>query len=162
MKPIVFIFLTLLLPATASAFCFEEAGIEYGISPLLLRSIAQHESGMNPVGGLPERQRHLRLRPHADQLHLGQGLGDGTLDEARRSVHQRQDRCVDPCTMHAASRLHLEGGRLLPQQHPGKERTIRRPHRRPHGKAGPVERKPDPDADSFDAATRPFLHHLER
>jgi len=49
MKPIVFIILTLFLPHMASAFCFEEAGIEYGISPLLLRSIAQHESGMNPL-----------------------------------------------------------------------------------------------------------------
>ncbi|HOI16662.1 MAG TPA: lytic transglycosylase domain-containing protein [Geobacteraceae bacterium] len=48
MKPIVFI-ITLLLPANVSAFCFKEAGIEYGISPLLLRSIAQHESGMNPA-----------------------------------------------------------------------------------------------------------------
>ncbi len=33
----------------ASAFCFEEAGFEYGISPLLLQSIARHESGMNPT-----------------------------------------------------------------------------------------------------------------
>jgi len=49
MKPIVLIILTLLLPSTVSAFCFEEAGFEYGISPLLLWSIAQHESGMNPV-----------------------------------------------------------------------------------------------------------------
>jgi len=49
MKPIVCIILTFLLPHMASAFCFEKAGIEYGISPLLLRSIAQHESGMNPA-----------------------------------------------------------------------------------------------------------------
>lgn len=49
MKRFAFIILTMLLPATVSAFCFEEAGNEYGISPLLLRSIAQHESGMNPA-----------------------------------------------------------------------------------------------------------------
>ena len=49
MKAIVFIFITLILPAVSSAFCFEEAGFEYGISPLLLQSIARHESGMNPA-----------------------------------------------------------------------------------------------------------------
>ena len=40
--------LLLLLPAFASAFCFEEAGATYGVSPLLLWSIAKHESNMNP------------------------------------------------------------------------------------------------------------------
>jgi len=40
--------LALLLPATSFGFCFEEAGNEYGVSPLLLWSIAQHESSMNP------------------------------------------------------------------------------------------------------------------
>jgi soluble lytic murein transglycosylase-like protein len=49
MKRFAFIILSLLIPASASAFCFEEAGNEYGLSPLLLQSIAQHESGMNPV-----------------------------------------------------------------------------------------------------------------
>jgi soluble lytic murein transglycosylase-like protein len=49
MKRFAFIILTMLFPASASAFCFEEAGNEYGISPHLLRSIAQHESGMNPL-----------------------------------------------------------------------------------------------------------------
>lgn len=43
------IILALLFPITASGFCFEEAGNEYGISPLLLWGIAQHESGMNPA-----------------------------------------------------------------------------------------------------------------
>jgi hypothetical protein len=49
MKHIVLMILTLLLPATAWGFCFEEAGNEYGIAPLLLWGIAQHESGMNPA-----------------------------------------------------------------------------------------------------------------
>ena len=49
MKLFAFIILTLLLPAAASAFCFEEAGNEYGVSPLLLWSIAKHESGLNPA-----------------------------------------------------------------------------------------------------------------
>lgn len=49
MKRYVFIIITMLLPVSASAFCFEEAGNEYGVSPYLLRSIAQHESGMNPL-----------------------------------------------------------------------------------------------------------------
>ena len=40
--------LLLLLPAFAYAFCFEEAGATYGVSPLLLWSIAKHESNMNP------------------------------------------------------------------------------------------------------------------
>lgn len=48
MKLFAFIILTMLLPAAASAFCFEEAGNEYGVSPLLLWSIAKHESGMDP------------------------------------------------------------------------------------------------------------------
>lgn len=32
----------------ADAFCFEEAGEEYNVSPLLLRSIAKGESNFNP------------------------------------------------------------------------------------------------------------------
>lgn len=32
----------------ANAFCFEEAGEEYNISPLILRSIAKGESDLNP------------------------------------------------------------------------------------------------------------------
>lgn len=36
-----------LLPAAAHAWCFEEAGARYGVSPLLLRSIASHESRFN-------------------------------------------------------------------------------------------------------------------
>ena len=39
----------MLLPVTASAFCFEEAGQAYGVSPLLLRGIARVESGENPT-----------------------------------------------------------------------------------------------------------------
>ena len=35
-------------PAHASAFCFEEAGSMYGISPQLLWSIAKTESNFNP------------------------------------------------------------------------------------------------------------------
>ena len=40
--------LLLLLPAFASAFCSDEAGAAYGVSPLLLWSIAKHESDMTP------------------------------------------------------------------------------------------------------------------
>jgi len=49
MKRLATLFLACLLPATASGFCFEEAGNEYGVSPLLLWGIARHESGMNPA-----------------------------------------------------------------------------------------------------------------
>lgn len=37
-----------LLLTDASAFCFEEAGKTYGISPMLLESIAKIESSLNP------------------------------------------------------------------------------------------------------------------
>ncbi len=48
--PALILFLTLLLtPGAAYPFCFEEAGAAYGISPVLLRSIADVESGMNPA-----------------------------------------------------------------------------------------------------------------
>ncbi len=36
------------VPAFSHAFCFEEAGREYDIAPLLLWSIAKNESGFNP------------------------------------------------------------------------------------------------------------------
>jgi len=36
------------MPADASAFCFEDAGKTYGISPMLLESIAKTESSLNP------------------------------------------------------------------------------------------------------------------
>lgn len=42
------LFPILLFPACSSAFCFEEAGAAYGIPPLLLWSIAKHESNLNP------------------------------------------------------------------------------------------------------------------
>ncbi|MDA8090361.1 MAG: lytic transglycosylase domain-containing protein [Nitrospiraceae bacterium] len=40
--------LLLSFPALASAFCFEQAGAEYGVSPRLLWSIAKVESGFAP------------------------------------------------------------------------------------------------------------------
>ncbi len=48
LKRITALILAFLLPATAWGFCFEEAGNEYGVSPLLLWGIARHESGLNP------------------------------------------------------------------------------------------------------------------
>lgn len=41
--------LTLALATDASAFCFEEAGTEYGINPQILRAIAKVESNFNPT-----------------------------------------------------------------------------------------------------------------
>ena len=35
------------LPSAARAWCFEEAGVRYGASPILLRAIASHESRFN-------------------------------------------------------------------------------------------------------------------
>jgi soluble lytic murein transglycosylase-like protein len=45
---IIIAFLIAALPCTCQAFCFEEAGQEYNIAPLLLWSIAKNESGFNP------------------------------------------------------------------------------------------------------------------
>jgi len=40
--------IVILLPTIASAFCFEEAGREYGVDPAVLWSIAKNESNFNP------------------------------------------------------------------------------------------------------------------
>ncbi len=39
---------TILLPSTLFAFCFEYAGNEHGITPIILESIAKIESNLNP------------------------------------------------------------------------------------------------------------------
>jgi soluble lytic murein transglycosylase-like protein len=39
---------TILLPTTLFAFCFEYAGNEHGITPVILESIAKVESNLNP------------------------------------------------------------------------------------------------------------------
>lgn len=39
---------TILLPSTLFAFCFEYAGNEHGITPIILESIAKVESSLNP------------------------------------------------------------------------------------------------------------------
>lgn len=36
-------------PAYAFSECFDQAGVHFGISPVLLKSIAAHESGFNPT-----------------------------------------------------------------------------------------------------------------
>ena len=41
--------ITVASSGTAEAFCFDEAGTMYGISPLLLRIISKGESNFNPV-----------------------------------------------------------------------------------------------------------------
>ena len=45
---LVALILLLSFPALASAFCFEQAGAEYGVSPRLLWAIADVESGFSP------------------------------------------------------------------------------------------------------------------
>ena len=44
----VFLIILFPFPALASAFCFEQAGADYGVSPGLLWSIAKVESGFAP------------------------------------------------------------------------------------------------------------------
>lgn len=49
MRLLLILFLiVILLPTIASAFCFEEAGREYGVDPAVLWSIAKNESNFNP------------------------------------------------------------------------------------------------------------------
>lgn len=43
------ILICILIPSVAFSFCFGEAGKAYGVSPLLLKSIARVESGMKPT-----------------------------------------------------------------------------------------------------------------
>ena len=53
--------LLFLLPALARAFCFEEAGKVYGVSPILLRGIAKVESGENPAASNRNRNGSVDL-----------------------------------------------------------------------------------------------------
>ena len=48
MRTLLFILLSLAFNASASEFCFKEAGDKYHIDPLLLRAIGEVESGLNP------------------------------------------------------------------------------------------------------------------
>ena len=47
--PILVLLLLLVTGVEASAFCFDEAGEQYGINPLILKAIAKVESNFNPA-----------------------------------------------------------------------------------------------------------------
>jgi soluble lytic murein transglycosylase-like protein len=47
-RAVIVLILLLAFPALSSAFCFEKAGTEYGVSPHLLWAIAKVESGFIP------------------------------------------------------------------------------------------------------------------
>ncbi len=49
MGKLFFILCFILLPAHTHAFCFQHAGLRYGISPHLLKAIAKAESNLNPI-----------------------------------------------------------------------------------------------------------------
>lgn len=48
-KFLIIILPLMFIPSLVLGFCFEEAGRLYGISPLLLKAIAEVESNLNPV-----------------------------------------------------------------------------------------------------------------
>lgn len=49
MRKVALILAITVMPDTAGAFCFEEAGQMYGVSPEILYNIASVESGFNPA-----------------------------------------------------------------------------------------------------------------
>lgn len=49
LKLLIIFTLLFVVPVTGNAFCFEEAGTIYGVSPHLLWAIAKVESGFNPA-----------------------------------------------------------------------------------------------------------------
>ncbi len=49
MKIAVIIYTIFLLPLTTAAFCFEDAGAQFGVSPEILRTIAKEESDFNAI-----------------------------------------------------------------------------------------------------------------
>lgn len=49
MRTLLFILSLMVFNASASPYCFKEAGDKYHIDPLLLRAIGEVESGLNPV-----------------------------------------------------------------------------------------------------------------
>ncbi len=48
MRRLVFVLVSVVLAVNAEAFCFDSAGLYYGVSPMLLRAIARVESSMDP------------------------------------------------------------------------------------------------------------------
>lgn len=80
--------LGLLGTGSAKAYCFNEAGGYYGIAPVVLQSIAEHESGMNP---------DLALRNTNGSIDVGlMGINSINFDELKQ-VGINPDRLKEPC-----------------------------------------------------------------
>jgi soluble lytic murein transglycosylase-like protein len=88
--------LTLLWAISCHAFCFQAAGARYRVDPLLLESIAIHESGMNPYATGINRN----TAGHITSLDYGvMQINSTHIPELRQLglIHSPQDLLNDAC-----------------------------------------------------------------
>lgn len=99
----------LCISTSAQAYCFQEAGARYHVSPQLLRAIAQVESGMNPhaIGYNRNRQGHITSRDFGlmqiNSTHLAKLKAMGVINDER-------DLLTQPC-------LNVQTGAWILAQH---------------------------------------------
>lgn len=97
------------MSTSAQAYCFQEAGARYHVSPQLLRAIAQVESGMNPhaIGYNRNRQGNITSRDFGlmqiNSTHLAKLKAMGVINDER-------DLLTQPC-------LNVQTGAWILAQH---------------------------------------------